>query len=335
MIEVSAEEIGSLGVRHLKRFWSRRMSRKPERRDFNKHPTDCVADNTLLCGLRLNNRETFDFIFRTTPTFEQFEAWILEKNGDALDPDRVRRLNAALDGSDPSLASPAGDPPFTREDLDFWNENGYVVLHNAVSPSQCEAAANAIYEFLDMDPNQPGTWYCEQHGHGIWVPLLHHCAFWANRESPRIHRAFAQLWGRDDLWVTVDQGGMNPPERPGWEFQAQRLHFDVSLALPIPFGVQGILYLTDTAANQGAFRCVPGFHRVIESCLANLPSGVDPRAQALEELDAAPIPGRAGDLIIWHHALPHGASPNRADRPRVTQYIKLRPSQWGYNSIWR
>ena len=39
-------------------------------------------------------------------------------------------------------------------------------------------------------------------------------------------------------------------------------------------------------------------------------------------------------LIIWHHALPHGSSPNHATQPRVVQYIKMTPSQWGYNPIW-
>jgi hypothetical protein len=57
------------------------------------------------------------------------------------------------------------------------------------------------------------------------------------------------------------------------------LHWDVSLARPIPFGLQGILYLADTAANQGAFTCVPGFHRKIDSWLENLPAGSDPRAE--------------------------------------------------------
>jgi hypothetical protein len=193
----------------------------------------------------------------------------------------------------------------------------------------------AIYSFLGVDPGGPDTWYSAPQVDGIRVPLVHHPALCANRESPRIRRAFAQLGGGEDLWVSVDQTGMNLPERRGRHPFIQGLHFDVSLELPIPFGVQGILYLTDTAANQGAFRCVPGFHRAIESWLNNLPPGADPRKEDLEKLGPVPIAGRAGDLIIWHQALPHGAGPNRAERPRVVQYIKMRPSEWGYNPIWR
>jgi len=227
------------------------------------------------------------------------------------------------------------DAVFTAEGQLFWEENGYIVLHNAVFSENCAAAVEAICSYLKMDLNDPETWYQGPQGHSIWVPLLHHPAFEANRESPRIHKAFAQLWGRADLWGTTDQAGMNPPERAGWQFPGPHLHWDTSLDLPIPFGVQGVLYLTDTAAEQGAFTCVPGFHRKIEAWLKNLPPGRDPRREDLAALGAVPIAGKAGDLIIWHHALPHGSSPNRAAVPRIVQYIRMRPSHWDHSSTWR
>ncbi len=42
----------------------------------------------------------------------------------------------------------------------------------------------------------------------------------------------------------------------------------------------------------------------------------------------------AGDLVIWHQALPHGASPNRANRPRVVQYINMFPTQYEEHEEW-
>jgi len=73
-------------------------------------------------------------------------------------------------------------------------------------------------------------------------------------------------------------------KRPGWRFPGPDLYWDVSIATPIPFGVEGIAYLTDRAAEQGAFTCVPGFHRRIEAWLAGLPIGADPRTQDLHAL---------------------------------------------------
>jgi ectoine hydroxylase-related dioxygenase (phytanoyl-CoA dioxygenase family) len=214
-------------------------------------------------------------------------------------------------------------------DLAFWVEHGYVVVKRAVSADQCQAAVHAIFEHAGMDVDRPDSWYTD-----IWIQLAHHPALWANRNSPRIHTAFAQIWKRRDLWMNIDICGVNPPERPAYQFRGSPLHWDMTLTPPVRFGTQAILYLTDTAANQGAFSCVPGFHRRLESWLRELPTGVDPRAQAVKELRAIPIAGDAGDLIIWHQALPHGATPNRAALPRVVQYLNMFPSQYEINTVW-
>jgi hypothetical protein len=328
-------EIGALGVRHVARFWARTLAGRSGG-EVPRDAAEWVADNTLLSGLRVGLRETYRYLLERQPSLAEFEGWVLERNGGTIAEGRIAALNAALAGEADAESRAEDVEALTAEELAFWDENGYVVLHDAVTAENCAAAARAIYEFLGMDPHDPETWYGGERA-GIWVPLLHHPALWANRDSPRIYQAFRQLWGRRDLWASVDQAGVNPPERPGWRFVRPHLHFDVSLQLPVPFGVQGILYLTDTAAEQGAFTCVPGFHRRIEAWLREMPEGEDPRHADLTKLAPGPkaIAGRAGDLVIWHHALPHGASPNRSSKPRVVQYLKMQPSEWGYTPEWR
>lgn len=326
-------ELGALGVRHLKRLWSRTVSlRAAPGPDTAAAEWD--ADNTLLCGLALGLHETLRFLYEESPTFERFEQWVLANNGGALHPARIARINQALSGALPVDGDP-GAPVLTATDLAFFDQHGYVVLPGAIPPETCSAAAAAIWEFVGARPDRPDTWYSGPQGHSIWVPLLRHPALQAARASPRIFTAFAQLWGRTDLWVNVDQAGFNPPERPGWPFPGPLLHWDASLELPIHFGLQGILYLTHTEAQQGAFTCVPGFHRRIEDWLRNLPPGADPRLQDLASFGPVPIAGRAGDLIVWHHALPHGSSPNRATLPRIVQYIALRPTTTPRAATWR
>jgi Phytanoyl-CoA dioxygenase (PhyH) len=314
-------------VGELHRFWAQQMAGTRG---------DWPADNTLLAGLRVGLRETYDYLLNKQPTFAEFEQWVIAKNGGAICAERLERLRTALAG-DGQPANPDAEPALSAADLEFWDRQGYVILRDAVPPENCQSAVQAICDFLDVRLDRPDTWYTGPQGHSIWIPLLHHPALWANRDSARIHRAFAQLWDREDIWVNVDQAGFNPPEKPGWKFPGPHLHWDVSLAKPIPFGVQGILYLADVAADQGAFTCVPGFHRKIDSWLKSLPEGSDPRAQVLIDVaaDAVPISGRAGDLVIWNQALPHGSSPNRAALPRIVQYLVCRPSRWGYNPVWR
>ena len=49
----------------------------------------------------------------------------------------------------------------TMDQWNFWIENGYVVIKNAVSRKQAMKTAEFIWEFDDKDPNDPSTWYAE------------------------------------------------------------------------------------------------------------------------------------------------------------------------------
>jgi len=218
----------------------------------------------------------------------------------------------------------------------FWETNGYVIIPDAVPSENCAAAAEFIWEYLDMDKNDPATWYqSHKDRQGIMVQLFQHPVLQANRDSRRIRKAFEQLWGTDDLWVNTDRVGFNPPETEHWKFPGPGLHWDVSLELPIPFGLQGILYLTDTEAEQGAFTLVPGFQHRIEKWIHNLPEQRDPRTENLHDLGSKPLAGKAGDLIIWHQALPHGSRPNKTNKPRIVQYITLQPVNREIKPNWK
>ena len=54
------------------------------------------------------------------------------------------------------------------------------------------------------------------------------------------------------------------------------------------------------------------------------------------------IEAEAGDLVIWHRALPHAAALNRGSVPRVAQYITMSPvgddseeARQGRINFWR
>jgi Phytanoyl-CoA dioxygenase (PhyH) len=329
--QIAHSDWGALGVVGLKRLWKQCARGADCGTSQPPNADEMRADRLLLAGLRLGIRETLDFLAATAPSFEQFEAWVLAKNGGAIEPERVQRLNAALQGDEGfALESILAEPVLSPDDLAFWNEQGYVVVKKAVSAAACSAAIDAIFSHAGMSRDEPDSWYHKN----IWIPLAHHPALWENRNSPRIHTAFAQIWGRRDLWTNVDVCGVNPPLRPEYAFQGTPLHWDMTLALPVRFGTQAILYLTDTAADDGAFSCVGGCHRWLEQWLQQIPACENPREVARKELQATPIPGGAGDLVIWHQALPHAATPNLGSFPRVVQYLNMFPSEFEVNATW-
>jgi hypothetical protein len=331
-------ETGALGIYQLKRIWSRAIAARqgsfPPASMHDRHLDHLVIH---ACGVGLE--QASGYLGRETPSFDEFERWIVSTTG-GVGAERVARINAAVTGHDPPqaiardlAAMAASEPVLTPTDLAFWNENGYVVLHDAVAPATRNAAAQALWEHLCARPDEPETWYRSK-DHGIMVQYFQNQAFDAIRHSPRIHKAFSQLWGTADLWATTDRVGFNAPEREGFMFPGPHLHWDVSVKTPIPFGTGGILYLTDTPPEQGAFTLVPGFQRWGEAWLHKLPPGVNPRQQNLYALGARAIGGRAGTLVIWHQALPHGASPNRGTQPRMVQYINMFPTRIDEQEEW-
>ena len=208
-------------------------------------------------------------------------------------------------------------PVFDAEALEFWEENGYVVVQEAVPLENCRAAEQAVWDFLEMDRDDPESWYPDPPRRSIMVEIYQHQALWNNRQYPRVHQAFSEIWDTEKLWVSFDRASMNPPERPDYTFTGPYLHWDMSLDnMPVRLKVQGVLYLADTPGNQGAFTCIPGFHRKLESWLNDLPDDANPREVVRDyQAEAVPVAGKAGDLVIWHSALPHGSSPNSAVRP--------------------
>jgi len=339
---ISSAEVSRLGVFHLKRLWQRAILTR-RRENVPVAENEWVSDKIVLFGLGLALEETFRHIYQNAPAFEEFENWILEINGGSIEAHRIEKINATLRGEDYSenlknklREIETSAPVLTRTDLEFWDANGYVIVRQAISRTEAKAAEEAVWSYLEMSPDDAESWYQSERMQGIMVQMFHDAALRRNRESKRIQKAFAQIWKTADLWTTIDRAGFNPPEKKGvWGFPGPRLHWDMSLEPPLYFGTQGILYLTDVSAVQGAFTCVPGFHRKIENWLETLPPDDNPRTQDLEGLGALSIAADAGDLIIWNQALPHGSSPNRADFPRIVQYINMFPNRRDDNWQWK
>ena len=219
------------------------------------------------------------------------------------------------------------------KDTEFFHENGYLIVSNAVPQENLDAMVAAIFEFLEMDVNDPATWYPPYRKSAL-VHFHQHPALWANRQYPKLHQAFADLLGTEKLWVSMDRAGMKPPVNPEHPLGDDNgfIHWDLDTTKPLPtrLGLQGVLSLTDTAADGGGFQCIPGFHKSLEEWLDAHPEARPARSPGKAELPegfaVTPIPTKAGDLIIWDTRLAHGNGRNVGTRPRLAQYITMSPA---------
>ena len=217
----------------------------------------------------------------------------------------------------------------TSEEAFFWETHGYVAVADAVPLELCAKLASTVRAFVGADDAKPESWYKNDldiyseltekkkkpiHGPCGMVQLSHHENLWRLRQCPRIHDIFSDVYGTEKLWVTTDRAHFKPPENgkfPKWSDAGpvhSGLHWDAAIDdLPLPFAVQGVVYLEDTAADQGALRVVPGSFR------------------DLIRKEAIAVPGKAGTLVLWHSGVLHGPGRNVSTKPRISAYVAMLP----------
>jgi Phytanoyl-CoA dioxygenase (PhyH) len=325
-------DTGSIGIPHLKRLWSKILTGANYSGQFD---AENDLDTALLDILQLGLLPTYQFLYQQQPGFDQFEQWVAQHHPAGIPATLIQQCYRLLNKDTITLVAEE-EEVLSETDLAFWDEQGYVIVRNAISAADCAITRQAIWKYLQMNEHDPASWYSADNNlQGIMVPLYQDAILDKNRHSFRIRRAFEQVWKQTGLIVTMDKCGFNPPETATAKYKGIGLHWDMSLVTPIPFGTQGILYVTDTAANQGALTVVPGFHKIIESWLASLPGDVNPRDIDFAPFNPQPIAANAGDLIIWNQMLPHSSSPNKATLPRLVQYINWYSPLQKTQDVWK
>ena len=220
-------------------------------------------------------------------------------------------------------------------DWKFWIENGFIVIKNAVPKEQAQRLADFLWEFEEKDPNDPETWYAppraemkmkELTNTGM-VEVYNHQYLWDNRQSPKVHLAFSDIWGTDKLWVTIDRANLNLPIRPGYEYKGF-IHWDYDPETK-PQNVQGVLALADqTDENMGGFQCVPELYRTYDRWKLTQPENRDHFKPDVSDFNIVKVPMNAGDLLIFNSLEPHGIRPNNSgNKVRLAQYISMMPAE--------
>jgi ectoine hydroxylase-related dioxygenase (phytanoyl-CoA dioxygenase family) len=325
-------EKNTQGIYHIKRLWHKIQLRKQANSSAKAQQqlaeipaSEWLLDRILLDQLSAGLEPAIQQLY-SAHKLADVEYWLASVNDGEITAAKIQRTNRAIINFIENKITNLDEiaPPLDAQQLAHWDEHGYLIIPGVLSASESAAARAAIWDFLQMRAEDPASWYqSSAQMKKIMVQLFAHPALEVARTSEYIRRIFQQLWQRDDVVMTTDRVGFNPPETGQWQFPGPGIHWDVELVSPVPFGTQGLIYLTDVAENQGAFCCVPGFHKKIDNWLEDQPQGINLQEQDWTQWPVKPIAARAGDLIIWHQALPHGSSPNRADFPRMVQYLNM------------
>tara|TARA_B100001778_G_C18506321_1_gene592045 strand:+ start:25 stop:975 length:951 start_codon:yes stop_codon:yes gene_type:complete len=235
----------------------------------------------------------------------------------------------------------------TMDQWNFWIENGYIVVKNAVSREQALKTAEFIWEFDDKDPCDPSTWYAEARaememkelaGTGM-VEVYNNQHLWNNRQTQRVYDSFVDIWGTEKLWTTIDRANLNFPIRPGFEYKGF-IHWDYDPDTK-PQNVQGVLALGDqTDQEMGGFQCIPWLYKNYDTWKLSQPEDRNKFQPDISNLEdkIVKVSLEAGDLLIFNSTQPHGIRPNNSkDKVRIAQYISMMPAQEDDNDLvnWR
>jgi hypothetical protein len=222
-----------------------------------------------------------------------------------------------------------------------WITKGYVVVRDAVPRARLDPVIDMRWQFQEMDPNDPSTWYRPQlrdykmkelNNTGM-VEVYNHQSLWETRQQPHVYDAFIDIWDREDLWVAIDRGNLNPPNKAAREEGKVDgfIHFDVDVSRrPLPISVQGVLSLKQQGGEIGGFQCVPSVFAEIDTWSARQPADANPFKPDVTGHDIVNIELEAGDLLIFNSLLAHGVRPNRSEnKVRMAQYISMFPADFG------
>ena len=237
----------------------------------------------------------------------------------------------------------------SEEDWAFWKHTGYVIIKQAVSREQALKTAAFLYEFEEKDPNDSSTWYTapraemkmKELANTGMVECYNSQLQWDNRSTQRVVDAFADIWGTEKLWVTVDRANLNFPIRPGHEYKAF-IHWDYDPETK-PVNVQGVLALADQLdENMGGFQCIPELFRNYDTWKLTQPEDRNRFLPDTSDFIPTKVTLEAGDLLIFNSLQPHGIRANNSNQVRCAQYISMMPAEednaelreWRVNS-WR
>ncbi|SES13065.1 phytanoyl-CoA dioxygenase family protein [Pedobacter rhizosphaerae] len=293
-------------------------------RSPQKQVDECFAqtEQAFLSVFQLGLFEIYDFLYSKCVDTDHFKSWIIAIKGQAFFDRAVLQffeLQKQVNKPDTNFSS-----VLTKEQEVFWQENGYLKIEQVINESDCNAVCDLICKTLNIDLNDPQTWYpVHDLLQGLMLQKYQDDAIAHIRDNVQIKHIFSSLYRNNNILANCEKVSYNPPVTPHFSFKGSPLHWDIDFEIGPKYYIQGLLYLNDVPANRGAFTLIPGFQHQIDEHLMQYdhPEAAISalRNQGLE----IPVEGRRGDLIVWLQSIPHAASPNYSDLPRFVQYISF------------
>jgi ectoine hydroxylase-related dioxygenase (phytanoyl-CoA dioxygenase family) len=219
----------------------------------------------------------------------------------------------------------------SAEQKRFYDENGYVMVENVVTPEQLDRLRDITRGLIDASRtiSESDEVYDLDAGHGpdnprltrIKLPHKRDPYFWEILKNSGVTEVLTDLLGPNTGIITsklntkAPGGGRAVEWHQDWAFYP---HTNDDL---LAFG----LMLEDVDEDNGPLMVIPGTHKgPILSHHANgvFAGAIDPDDPLFERDKAVTLTGKAGSMTVHHARVLHGSAPNVSDRARLILFYE-------------
>jgi len=224
-------------------------------------------------------------------------------------------------------------PPLTQQQIQFFKDNGFLILRGLIDQAVVAEWQEAIWAHLGSDPNDPTTWkrdyvleglqlrdgtrLNQQDGMKQILEQLGAGTFVGGGGTPLIKWPEPE---KSDEWALPEDGHIDGYGPGGWS----------------PFVIGATSYVYDVEHRGGGFTFWPKSHFSAWRYFLKNPEQVDGSFSDIEGFtwrwlldESAEGPcefiAKAGDVVLWHSYLYHTGSMNVSDRPRMAFF-----GRWGH-----
>ncbi len=219
----------------------------------------------------------------------------------------------------------------SQEQKQFYDDNGYLLVENAVSADELATLRGIAYDFIEKSRSvtESNDVYDLDEGHSaanprltrIKLPHRQHPYFWELLKSSQLTEILNDLLGPDTMLQTSKLNTKAPGGGAAVEWHQDWAFYPHTNDSMLAFG----LMLEDVDEANGPLMVIPGSHK--GPILSHMADGVfcgavDPDDPAFQLDKAVTLTGKAGDMSVHHARTLHGSAPNRSDHSRLILFYE-------------
>lgn len=219
----------------------------------------------------------------------------------------------------------------SQEQISFYEENGYLLVENVVTPAQLEALRQVTYDFIERsrEVTESDEVYDLDSGHSARTPRLtriklphrQHPLYWETLVDERMTGVLRSLLGPNVLLQTSKLNTKAPGGGAAVEWHQDWAFYPHSNDSLLACG----LMLEDVTEQNGPLLVIPGSHR--GPVLSHHNNGVfcgavDADDPLFQREKAVTLTGKAGSMTVHHVRMLHGSAPNHSERARLILFYE-------------